>query len=249
MKNSEILNVKESNNDESKALFNLISNLSHDLRNPINNIFNLSYLLRREIVNPTQILLIDGIESASDDIQMLLTLVLDFSKLNYRGLPSCSEKFALSELIIQAVNEYKLLAQSKNIILTSVNKKNDLNSISADKAYIYKLLQNILGLIIYSSKYSQITLDENINKLSENVSVSFEIFFQGSSEENQKLLLYFSEQIKQAQCIAVPKSQIDLRLYLCGAFINLLKAEIDVCKVNQKTSQFIITIPLSQVGA
>ena len=248
MNNSEILNAKNLNNDESIALVNLISNLSHDLRNPMSNIFNLSYLLRRELLNPTQITLIEGIESASDEIQMLLTLLLDFSKLNYRGLPACSEKFAISELIVQIVNEYKSLAYSKNIILAYVKQKKDLNNIFADKSYLYKLLQNILGLMVYSSKYSQITLDENITQLSEYCSVNFEILFQGSVEENQKLIQYFSEQINQAQFVAVPKSQIDLRLCLCSTFINLLKAQIDVCKVNQKTSQFIITIPLTPAG-
>jgi signal transduction histidine kinase len=239
------LNISRHKNEESIALFSMMSKLSHDLLDPVCTILNLGYLLRRDITSPSQLLMVEEIEIATDEIKDILSLWLDYSKLQCGDLKSYPENFCINQLIDTLINQYATIIKSKNIILTHVNKKNELNIVLGEKVLIHRSLQNILGLIIHlSSQTSEINIDIDTADAGNHKTLKIKIQFQGTVEANHKLNQHLHEQTTDMPSLSALKSHIELRLLLHNAFLKVLNAHTDVCLVNEQVSHFIITYPL-----
>lgn len=224
--------------------FKLISSLNHDLRSPICTVNNLLYLLRREMTDSSQLGMLEGIEAANDEIQDLLNNLLDFSKLQSGGLKPCMESFTLSDLICELRPKFKHQTQSKNILLSYMHPNDALMELYGNKSQIVKTLHHILGLIISISHYSQISLDTEIKQSIHDKMLYFKVLFQGSTEDNTKLIEYFT-QPDNSLIPSIPDSDMELRLCLYDAFIKSLNGEITTCVFDPQTTHFIISIPLN----
>lgn len=239
------LNISRHKNEESIALFSMMSKLSHDVLDPVCTILNLGYLLRRDITSPSQLLMVEEIEIATDEIKDILSLWLDYSKFQCGDLNSYPEKFCINQLIDTLINQYATIIKSKNIILAHVNKKNEFNIVLGEKVLIHKSLQNILSLIIHiSSQASEVHLDIDTADAGIHKTLKIKVQFQGTVEDNHKLNQYFYEQTTDTPSLSALKSHIELRLLLYNAYIKELNAHIDVCLVNEQVSHIIITYPL-----
>lgn len=225
--------------------YEFIANLNHDLRNPICTINNLLYLLRREVTQSSQLELLDGIETANDEIQFLLNHLLDFSKLQSGSLTTYSEFFTLSRLISQLVGDFKSQTQSRNILLAYLGQKDLHIQLDGNKPHIQKLLQLVLSLLVTTSRYSQISIDSEISQSGHEKFLHLKFLFQGSIEENQRLIKYFAEDLHAVNLNSIPKTNFDLRLMLCKAFMLSLNAELHPCVFDPQTSHIIISIPIT----
>lgn len=224
--------------------YELIANLNHDLRSPICTVNNLLYLLRREISVPAQLRMLNDIETAHDEIQSFLNNLLDFSKMQTGALSTHLEHFSVLQLFSQLRFDFKHLAQSKNILLSFTDQTDQLIDLYGDKSLIHKALHHVLGLVISSSHYSQISVD---SEFSHEQTLHLKILFQGSIEDNLTLIQYFSADFNQLNLAGTPKTDTDLRLSLCKAFLTSLNAEIVSCMFDSQTSHFIIQIPMPPV--
>jgi K+-sensing histidine kinase KdpD len=225
-------------------LFELIANLNHDLRNPVCTINNLLYLLRREISNSAQLEMLEGIESANDEIQFLQSKLLDFSKCQSGCLTHYSESFAINQLVLQLISDFKSRSHAREIRLSSKIPTEPQIQWEGDKTAIQKLLQLVLSLMVSTSRYSQICIETDISHAGQAMSAEIKFRFQGSIEENQTLLKYFSQDIHDWHLASIPKTNIDLSLWLIKAFLQSLNATIQPGQLDPNHSYFLIKLAM-----
>jgi len=94
---------------------NYLSNLSHDLRTPINAILGFSSLARRMELPLKSQHYVKRISKAAEDIRDIINDVLDLSKIEADMMKVDATTFQLQEVLAKVVNVTALMAAEKNL--------------------------------------------------------------------------------------------------------------------------------------
>ena len=142
--------------NQSKSSF--LSNMSHDIRTPMNAIVNIARLMKHELNDPE--ILNDHLDKILESSELLLGIVndvLDMSKIESGKTFMISEEVELSSLIKQINNVIRPQAEEKYQTLNIVVKDIQFDCIKTDSTRLYQLLSNILtNAIKYTHKNGQI---------------------------------------------------------------------------------------------
>ena len=140
----------------------LIANVSHDLRNPlaIINGYVETLQIRDEKLTPDEkrsyykIIL-----NSVDKLTKLVTDLFDLSKLESGQMQVKKEKLKIQELLVDSSLKYELLAQSKDISISSSICAN-LPVVEADLYLIDRVIQNLLdNAVKYTPDHGHIELE------------------------------------------------------------------------------------------
>ena len=156
----------------------------------------------------------------------------------------CLEAFSLHQIITQLNSRYTTPSHSKNIVLSFADSKDQAIELYGNKTQIHQLIHHILGLMISISHASQISIDTDIAPTNLSQTLHFQIRFQGSVHENQRLSHYFSGHIHEPGLCANPKSNTDLHLALCKTCMQSLNADILVHTLDTECMDLAVNIPL-----
>ena len=130
-------------NTEEKNLF--FSNISHDMRTPLNAIIGMSELAKGNTTNPSKVeYYINKINSSSKHLLELINNILEVSTLEYGKTKIESKPFYIKESIDEVLDMFKIQATRENKTLNlSYDIKNDF--VSGDFFRIKQILNNILS--------------------------------------------------------------------------------------------------------
>jgi signal transduction histidine kinase len=129
----------------------LSSQLCHDLRSPLNNIKAVLGLLVEPLTAEEREGLIQiGLLSCSS-MKCLVDNLVDFA-LGVSARPDCLSEFELSELLIEVVHEFLLLAKLKRLELTFENSVVE-SLVRADRLQLKRVLTNLLSNAV---KYTEL---------------------------------------------------------------------------------------------
>lgn len=159
----DMIRVIENKCDEARDAINskvtFMSNISHEVRIPINNIMGLNEMILRDSNEDKIREYADGINVESNELLSLINDILDFSKIENGKLKIMPQKFELSSIIEKIINENAANAEAKGLIF-SVSANNDMPE------YIYgddvRIKQIITNLVTNAIKYTD-TGSVNIN--------------------------------------------------------------------------------------
>ncbi len=226
---SEALNMAQTAN-RAKSAF--LSNVSHDIRTPMNAIIGFIPLLQEEADNPKHVReYTQKISAASEHLLGLINDVLDINKIESGGAVLNNSELNLAELIDEINTIIRPQANAKN-------QKFEISAISltsehliGDKLRINQILINILSNAV---KYTQdggsikMTVDE-LHRVDESYSrIRFTITDngQGMSEEYQKVIF---EPFSREQTTAWNKMQgTGLGMTITKSLVDLMKGSIKV---------------------
>ena len=123
-----------------------LSNMSHDIRTPMNAIVGMTALARRYIDEKSRVIdALDKIETASAHLLNLINDVLDMSRINSGRLKLTSEVFSLSDLIHDILIIIRPQMQSKNHDFRLHLEHIEAESFLGDPLRIRQILVNILS--------------------------------------------------------------------------------------------------------
>ncbi len=147
-----LVEAYESANAANSAKSEFLSNMSHDIRTPMNAIIGMTRIARENISDETKVQgCLDEIQTASDHLLELINEVLDVSKIDSGRMELSCKNIVLGELLEAIKTITQQQAADKNICF-----KYDCSSIEAD--YIYtddiRLKQIILNLLSNAVKYT-----------------------------------------------------------------------------------------------
>ncbi len=136
--------------NEAKSQF--ISNISHEIRTPINIISGMDELIRRECTDPTILKYAENINIASKNLSSLINDVLDFSKIESGKLEIITYDYKIKNVINDCYNMFFSLASQKGQTL-SINCNPSLPSMLAgDEVRMKQIFSNLLSNAV---KYTQ----------------------------------------------------------------------------------------------
>lgn len=128
--------------------YELLTNVSHDIKTPLTSIINYVDLLRGEPVESKQAQeYIEVLERQSAKLKKLITDLIEVSKATTGNITVNSERTHAGELLRQCVGEYseRFAAQELQPILTVPE---DEPSIYADGRLLWRVFDNLLGNIV-----------------------------------------------------------------------------------------------------
>jgi len=141
--------AKEVAESANRAKSNFLTRLSHELRTPLHAILGMLGLLRRSSLKPPQQRHLQLTQQAAKTLQSLVNDLLDVAELEAEIEPKLSyEPIKLSNLVQQAIELMRPIADKKNLQMVSEVDPEFPNWISGDpnrlRQIVYNLLQNAI---------------------------------------------------------------------------------------------------------
>lgn len=135
--------VQAENANKAKSTF--LSNMSHDIRTPMNAIIGFTNLAQNHVDDPKLVAeYLDKIVSASKHLLNLINDILDMSRIESGKIQIEEDEMSLREVIKEVGNLIQQMADEKNIHFEVHTEMRD-NYVYCDKLRLNQVLINLLG--------------------------------------------------------------------------------------------------------
>ncbi len=158
-KEEELDSSMQATEEANRIKSNFLSNVSHEIRTPINGIIGATDLLKNSFSSSKkQKDLINIINYSSSKLLELVDDILNINKLEYSRIDIVKKPFSIKKLIMKIENNFKDQIDNKKIKL-SINIDTDIPEILiGDSANLIQILQKILGNAIKFTKKGEINI-------------------------------------------------------------------------------------------
>ena len=137
----------------SRAKTTFLSNMSHDIRTPMNAIVRLTTLLEHEIHEPEKLQLhIQKIQNSSQHLLGLINDILDMSKIEAGKTAFQYTDFSISDLLQDLNAMFHSQVEEKNQTLTITKEKIRHEWVNGDQVHLMQIFSNLLSNAV---KYTQ----------------------------------------------------------------------------------------------
>ncbi|AAM06772.1 PAS domain S-box protein [Methanosarcina acetivorans] len=142
-----LINAKTAAEVANRTKSEFLTNMSHELKTPLNSIIGFSDLLKEEIAGPLnekQSRYVQFISSSGKNLLEIINDILDLSKAESGEEDLNVEKFSVDESINKVISVVLPQAQEKNIILNYQSENRTL-WITADEGKFRQIMENLLS--------------------------------------------------------------------------------------------------------
>ena len=220
-----------------------ISILSHDLKNPFNNLLGLSEVLTEDIRK----LDIDEIETLANQINKtarntfnLLEDILTWVRAQQGEIPFKPQNLSFTDICKNILETLNLNAKAKNITINCLTTDHQI--VFADNDMLKTVMRNLVSNAIkFTNKGGAININTKENP--ENVTISVSDNGIGIKPDDLKKLFNISEFITTTG--TAKETGTGLGLLLCKEFVEKHSGKIWVESVYGKGSEFKFTLPVS----
>lgn len=142
---------------KTKELF--LANISHELRTPLNGIIGMTRLLRRTSLNTTQREYLDVLGSTASNLQVIISDILDFTKIEAGKLVLEEISFDPTRTAESAIQLQMEKAEEKNIILRHLHTgQYAIPLVVGDPHRLSQILLNLLNNAIKFTNHGEVVL-------------------------------------------------------------------------------------------
>ncbi len=234
--------------NKAKNLF--LSNMSHDIRTPMNAIVGFTDLCKKHIREEGKVTgYLDMISEASDQMLQLLNDVLEISRLESEDVHVEETKCSLMDIAHQVQMNMISKAAAKNIALSLdiTNLKHDM--VSTDRT---KLAQILIYLVDNAIKFTKdggwVTLTvmeaQEESKQSDHVTYQFIVEDNGIGIDEGFLEYIFEPFERERNTTLSGVHGTGLGLTIARRLAEMIGGTIDVSSVVGEGSRFVVTLPL-----
>ncbi len=144
-----------------------IGKMSHEVRTPLNAVLGLSELLLETRMNNSQFDYVDTINSAARSLMVLLSDMLDITKIEAGKLDIQLERVEMARLHKNVVSMFEIEANQKGLELEFNLSKNLPQFVRLDKGRYRQILNNLLSNAIKNTSHGKVKLLVDFKKDSE----------------------------------------------------------------------------------
>ena len=234
--------------NKAKNLF--LSNMSHDIRTPMNAIVGFTSLIKKNIHDQEKVAgYLDMISASSDQLLQLLNDVLEISRLESENVHVEESECSLVDITHQVQMNMIAKAAEKDIMLTLDISRLKHDMVSADRA---KLTQILTSLVDNAVKYTKdggwvtITVMEAQKESEQSNHVTYQFIVEDSGIGiDEEFLEYIFEPFEREKNTTLSGIHgTGLGLTIAGKLVEKIGGTIDVSSVVGRGSKFIVTLPL-----
>ncbi len=166
--------AKEVAEDASRAKSEFLSNVSHEIRTPINAILGMNEAILRECEDTNILSYSENVRLAGNTLLGLINNILDFSKIEAGKVEILPVEYDLSSLLNDLVNIIRMRAEDKGLVFVPNFDKDTPKRLLGDDVRIKQVITNILT---------------NAVKYTDKGSVTFSVGFERVGNEPDSVLL------------------------------------------------------------
>jgi len=246
----EILNAYKEAQKATNAKTEFLSNISHDIRTPINAVVGYTEIARRNIDNKEKLKdAFSKISIASNHLLNLVDEVLDMSKIESGKAYKVEEEVCqLSDLVDEVIRIMQKEISDKHLKVHVNFSLLDDGVVSCDKLHLSQILLNLLSNAI---KYSypekniyidvvQFTSDDELNSIYE-----FHVKDEGCGMSKDYIDRLFIPFERERTALNSAIAGTGLGLAITKSLVAMLHGSIEVTSEEEKGSEFIVTLPLA----
>lgn len=219
----------------------LIANISHDLRTPLSILKGYIETLQikdESLSKEDKEQYINIILSNSDKLSLLISQLFEYSKLESHQIEPQKEPFSITDLILDLIESYKVIAEKKKINI-KLNAGKTMPLVFADISLVERAIQNLIdNAIKYTPEGGDITLET----VADNENVVFRISDTGPGIKEQEQAFIF-ERYKQAKT-SHQKEGAGLGLAIVQKIMELHNTKISLESSSSKGSTFLFYLPV-----
>jgi len=247
-KNEMIVKARRQVMLDSQFRTDFLGRVSHDLRQPMGVILGFSEMLSEEIfgaINRQQRRAVEDILTSTKQLSRMISDLLDTSQLEAQTMHVRSDEFLPELLMRQAVGQVQILADRKELQLTTSIDPELPKTILGDANRIQQIVYN---LAVNAIKFTQKgTIAIRFHRFAEDQWVI------GVSDTGQGIpedaLEYIFEPFRQVSSQTTrDKGGVGLGLYIVQQLVLLMGGQVQVESVVGSGSTFTVTLPLQTVA-
>ena len=177
----------------------ILSNLSHEFRTPLNGILGMTDILRDGEEDAERLSWLAQLHESAESLQAMLNRMIDFASLESEGAQLRHSEFALREIVEAPLRKARALAAQKSIAVSVSFDPGVPEAVVTDGRRIQQLLGELLGNAISFTERGSISLDVSIAPLPvepDRIWIRFEIEDTGrgiAPEEQQRIFQAFHQ--------------------------------------------------------
>lgn len=223
---------------------NFLSNMSHEMRTPLNGIIGITEILKQTHLSETQHDYIKILESSSDTLLNLINSVLNLSKIESGKMQIDQDEITSQNLQFKHSSLYSAIANTKGLGFDFTLAQDFPEKFISDENKINQILNNLLGNAFKFTQAGYVKVYAMLVKESdENYILRFEVKDSGPGVPSDKLYDIFDQftQIKNNKATSLTEGT-GLGLAITKNLVSLLGGEIHVESKINKGSTFWFTI-------
>ena len=152
----------------------LVANISHDLRTPLSILkgYIETLQIKDDLTEEERQKYLDTAYASAEKLSSLISQLFEYSKLEAKQIEPSKEPFQVTDLLMDTVQKYELVAESKNIDLR-IDSKAQVPLIFADISLVERVIQNIVdNALNYTPEGGAVVIHIASDKKDVRVSVS-----------------------------------------------------------------------------
>lgn len=240
--------AKEAAEAANKAKSEFLTNISHELRTPMNSIIGMTELTLKTELKKEQREYLEIAKNSAYSLLQLLDSILDFSKIEKGKIELQEIDFNLQDVLEKIIDIFKAQVIKKGLQLNYLISRDTPRALRGDPYYLEKILINILGNAIKFTEQGEVLLSVNSmhNKKGNGIELHFTITDSGIGIPSHKLSSIF-ELFEQADGSTTRKfGGTGLGLAIAKHIANMMKGDIWVESEVGKGSIFHFTVLFKQ---
>lgn len=229
--------------NEFKSIF--VSNVSHEIRTPINGVMGLVKLLKQTQLTPQQTQYLNTIQRSGDALVRIVNDVLDLSKVESGKLEIEHNNFSYSQLVSDVVECFRPLASEKGLSLET-DTTHFRKYLVGDSHRIRQILSNLVSNAIKFTESGKVVIsDKVLLQDDKHIQIKIMVSDTGIGLTDYQADMIF-ERFQQADStINREYGGSGLGLSICRQLTQMMGGEINVESEAGNGALFWISIPLA----
>ena len=246
---SELIALRRSAEDATRAKIDFMANMSHEIRTPINAIKGLSELLALTSLNGMQLTYTRNIVTSTNTLLSIINDLLDFSKLDSEGIELIEGEFSLNDLITEMSNVISYRASEKGLALFWDISPRLPATLKGDDVRIKQILLQVLGNAVKFTPQGHIifTLHGEENSASQKMDLVCIVEDTGVGIRTEELTSLFDPFYRADINTNRTISGSGLGLSICQRLAKHMGGDITVRSEYGKGSTFTVRLPLGRI--
>jgi PAS domain S-box-containing protein len=240
---SELERVRQKN--QRKSTF--VSQVTHDLRTPLNSITGMSSLLMDTELTGQQQTYLQTILNASRNMERLTNDILDLNRIERGEIILDEEPFNLQHLLGEVISLYSQELKTKNVTMSTNVSEEAPDRLIGDPDRLKQILHNLVDNAIKHTREGSIQIGVDLEQRQDTtVKLSFSVSDTGKGIPETEQDDIFEEH-KQVETQRGGSGQgLGIGLKICRDLVNLMNGDIGVESAVDEGTTFTFTVELEE---